>query len=97
MEGNDGNNDGKTSFSIKATKSSSPTRSTKASSIPPKGVSFVYIETNGKVRGESVFVSFERTDVIQNSNISFFHKTFLAGNIKALGRFRNQLLSNDNT
>ena len=46
------------------------------------------------------FCSLERTDIIQISNITFYYNRFSILNndsIKAMGRFRIQLLLEDNT
>ena len=61
----------------------------------------MYIETRSNNHGhERVFVSFERTDIIQISNITFpFNSFSFLANIfkKSVGRFRIQLLLEDNT
>ena len=68
---NDENKNDKVTNFIKTTRSSSPTGEPGATSIPPIGKAFMYIETNGNNNGSGVFVSFERTDFIQISNITF--------------------------
>ena len=59
------------------------------------------IETNSNNHGhERVFVSWERTDIIQISNITFYYNriSILTKNSKkTMGRFRIQLLLDDNT
>ena len=61
----------------------------------------MYIETSSGNHGNNVFFcSFERTDIIQNTNITFYYNRFsiLTNNIlKAMGRFRIQLSLKDNT
>ena len=57
----------------------------------------MYIETNANNYGQNNFCSFERTDIIQISNIGFNYIRFSAGSTKAIGRFRIQLLLSDNT
>ena len=57
----------------------------------------MYIETNSNNNGDFVFCSFERTDIIQITNITFYYYRFSAGSTKSMGRFRNQLLLDDNT
>ena len=61
----------------------------------------MYIETSSNNHGhERVFVSWERTDNIQISNITFYYNRFsiLTNNSKkSMGRFRIQLLLEDNT
>ena len=60
----------------------------------------MYIETSSNNHGhEKVFVSWERTDFIQITNIHFFYNIFpILTNIsiKSMGRFRIQLLLEDN-
>ena len=63
--------------------------------MPPIGDAFTYIETSGNNSGNGVFVSWERIDIIQITNITFCYNryTYLADNSKAgMGRFRIQLL-----
>ena len=60
----------------------------------------MYIATNSKVRGNNVFVSFERTDNIQSCNVTFYSNRFSILNndpLKSMGRFRIQLILEDNT
>ena len=60
------NNNGKISNFIKTTKTNSPTGDSGATSLPPIGNSFMYIETSSNNSGsDGNFVSFERTDIIQ--------------------------------
>ena len=66
------NNNGKIQNFIKSTKTNSPTGFSGATSLPPIGNSFVYIETSSNNYDKNVFVSFERTDIIQISNITFY-------------------------
>ena len=61
----DKNKNGKTQNYIKSTKANSPTGYSGAESLPPKGNSFVYIETSSNCHGNNVFVSVERNDLIQ--------------------------------
>ena len=72
-----------------------------ATSLPPIGNSFIYIETSGNISGiDNIFVSWERIDIIQISNITFYYNRFsILTNIskKSMGRFRIQLLLEDNT
>ena len=86
---------------LKSTKTNSPTTHSGATSLPPIGNSFMYIETSSNNHGhDRVFISFERTDFIQMSNISFHYNRFsiLTSNSKeSMGRFRKQLLLEDNT
>ena len=95
---NDKNNNGKIQNFIKSTKSSSPTGNSGAESLPPIGNSFMYIETTSNNHGNNVFVSWERTDVIQITKITFYYNRFSISDIKfrSMGRFRIQLLLDDN-
>ena len=66
------NNDSKIGNFIKSTITNSPTSHAGAISLPAIGNSFMYTETSSNSHGyESVFVSFERTDINQISNITF--------------------------
>ena len=60
----------------------------------------MYIERSSNIHGKNVFVSFERTDTIQISNITFYYNRFLfltSDFLKAMGRFGIHLLLEDNT
>ena len=57
----------------------------------------MYIETSSNNNGDNVFCNFERTDTIQSSNKTFYYNRFSAGGTKSMGRFRIQLLLDDNT
>ena len=61
----------------------------------------MYIETSSNNHGrERVFVSFERTDIIQISNITFYYNRYSIStndSLKSMGRFRIQLLLEYNT
>ena len=85
----------------KSTITNPPTPDTGATSLPPIGNSFMYTETSANNYGnERVFVSFERTDIIQITNISFYYNRFSIltnDDKKSMGRFRIQLLLEDNT
>ena len=59
----------------------------------------MYIETSGNNHCNNVFVTFERTDNIQNSDITFCYNRFSIltnDSLKSMGRFRIQLLLEDN-
>ena len=96
---NDINNNGKINNFIKVTRASSPTDQSGATSIPPLGKAFMYIETSGGNHGNNVFVSFERTDIIQITNITFYYNRYSISSAshRSMGRFRIQLLLEDNT
>ena len=60
----------------------------------------MYIETISNNYGDNVFVSWERTDILQITNITFYYNRFSIltdDNIKSMGRFRIQFLLEDNT
>ena len=97
---NDKNNNGKIQNFLKSTKTNSPTGYSGAESITPIGNSFMYIETSSNNHGNNVFVSFERTDIIQISNITFYYNRFsilINDSLKSIGRYRIQILLEDNT
>ena len=66
------NDAGKVQNFPKSTKTNSPTGSSGATSLPSIGVSFMYMETNSDNNGDNVFVSWERTDIIQITYITFY-------------------------
>ena len=89
---------GKIQNFIRSTKTNSPTGNSGATNLPPRGDSFMYIETSSNNHGYNVYFSFERTDIIQISNITFYYNRFSGnGYHKAMGRFRIQLLLEVNT
>ena len=97
---NDKNGNGKISNFVKSTKTNSPSSYSGATSLPPIGNSFMYIEITSNNHGPNVFVSWERTDIIQITNITFYYNRFSIltnDNLKNMGRFRIQLLLEDNT
>ena len=59
----------------------------------------MYFETSSNNKDDNVFVSWERTDIIQITNISFYYNRYSISdpNFRAMGRFRIQLLLEDNT
>ena len=69
---NNKNNNGEISNFIKTTRTNSPTSQSGATSLPPIGSAFMYIETSGDNYGDNTYVSFERTDIIQITNITFY-------------------------
>ena len=96
---NNKNNISKVGDFIKSTKTNSPTGHSGATSLPPIGNSFMYIETSSNNHGDDVFVSWERTDIIQISNITFYYNRFSIltnDSKKSMGRFRIELLLEDN-
>ena len=67
---NDKINNGKIQNFLKSTKTNSPTSDSAATVLPPNGNAFMYIKKSSGNHGNNVFVSFERTDIIQISNIT---------------------------
>ena len=97
---NDKNKNGKISNFVKSTKTSSPIGDSGANSLPHIGDSFKYIERSSNNKGNNVFCSFERTDNIQNTNITFYYNRFsslTSDPHKSMGRFRIQILLEDNS
>ena len=68
---NDKNNNGEIQNFIKSTKTNSPTGDSGATSLPPIGSAFMYVETSSGDHRNNVFCSFERTDIIQITIITF--------------------------
>ena len=100
IECNDKNNNGKIANFFKSTKTNSPSSNSGPTSLPPIGNAFMYIETSSGNHGNNVFVSWERTDIIQITNITFYYNRFSIltnDSLKSMGRFRIQLLLEDNT
>ena len=69
---NDKNDNGKIQNFIRSTKTNSPTGDSGETGLPPIEDSFMYIESSSNNFGNNVFVSFERTDIIQVTNITFY-------------------------
>ena len=99
MKCNDKNNNANIDNFLKSTKTNSPTAYSGAESLPPIGNSFLYIETSSNNKGDNVFCSFERTDIIQISNITFTYNNIPSSdiNLRGMARFRIQSLLEDNT
>ena len=60
----------------------------------------MYIDTSSNNQGNNVFVSWERTDIIQITNITFYYNRFSIltnDSLKSMGRFRIQLVLDNNT
>ena len=92
---NDKKDNGRKTNFIRATKTNSPTGDSGATSLPPIGSAFMYIKTSSNNHGSNVFVSWERTDIIQITNKMFYYNKFSIltnDNSKSMGRFRNHLL-----
>ena len=100
IKGNDKKNNSKIQIFLRSTNTNNPSSHSGAESLPPISNASMYIESSGNNHGYNVFCSFERTIIIQISNISFYYNKFsiLTGkNLKKIGRFRIQLLLEDNT
>ena len=85
---------------LKSTITNIPTIYSGATSLSPIGTAFMYIETSSNNHGSNVFVSWERTDIIQITNITLYYNRFSIltnDSLKSMGRFRIQLLLEDNT
>ena len=94
---NDRNNQGKIQNFIGSTRTNSPTENAGATTPPPISDSFMYIETSSNNFGPNVHCSWERIDIIQISNITFYYNRFSTqGEFRAMGRFRIQILTRDN-
>ena len=92
---NDKISNGKIQNFIKSTKTNSPTGSSGATSLPPVGDSFLYIETSSNNHGNNVFVSFEPTDIIEIIDVTFYYNRFSIltnASLKSMVRFRIHLL-----
>ena len=97
---NDKNNNGKVQNFVKSTKTSSGTANSGAGSLPPIGNAFTYIESSGANYGhDHIFCSWERTDIFQITNITFYYNRFSINDpdLRAMGTFRIQPLLDDNT
>ena len=99
IECNDLNNNGKIQNFLCSTKTNSPTGSAGATGLALIGNAFMFIETSSNNHGSDVFLSFERTDIIQITNITFYYNRFSTSdvNLRAMGRFRIQLLLENNS
>ena len=95
---NDKNGSGNITKFIKSTKTKTPTIESGATSLPPIGNCFMYIETSANNYGYGVFTNMERTDIIQITNISFYYNRYSISDpdLRSMGQFRIQLLLEDN-
>ena len=77
MNSNDKNWNGKSQNFIRSTKASSPTGNSGTANIPSIGDSFMYIETSSNNSGsDNVLCSYERTDIFQITNITYYYDSF---------------------
>ena len=96
---NNKNNQSRITVFLKSTKTNSPMTRSGGESLPPICNSFMYIETSSNNHGNKVFVSWERTDIIEIS-ITFYYNRYSIltdDTKKSRGRFRIQLFLEDNT
>ena len=64
-------------YFIRSTGTNSPTVESGAASLSPIGNMFMCIETSGNNSGnDKIFVSWQRTDIIQITKITFYYKRF---------------------
>ena len=92
---NDKNSNGKIQNFIRSSKSNSPTSDSGATALPPIGDSFMYIETTSNNHGSNnIFVSWERTDIIQIRNITFYYNRFSISDVTIA---KNDQYSNNST
>ena len=61
---------------LQSTKTNIPSSHSGATALPPIGSALMYIQTNSSNHGRNVFVSWERTDIIQITNIRFHYNRF---------------------
>ena len=90
----DRNNNSKINNFIKSTKTQSSTEDSGATSLPPIGNSFMYLESSGINHGEGTYAILTRRDIIQITNILFYYNRFSISdeNLRAMPRFRVQIL-----
>ena len=94
------NNEMKIGKFLKSTKTSSPTEDTGATSLPPIGNAFMYVESSSNNSGNHTYVMWERTDIIQFTNVTFYYNRYSIltdDSLKGVGRLRIQLMNSDNT
>ena len=99
IECKDRNNNAKINNFVKSTKTSSPTNDSGATTLPPIGNGFMYIETSSNNNGDYTYVRLIRTDIIQITNITFYYNRFSSAdeNLRAMGRFRIDLLKDNDS
>ena len=99
MKCNDKNINGRKQKFLKSAKTNSPTSHSGATSLPSIGNRFMYIEPSSNNHSNNVFLSFERTDIIQITKISFYYNRFSIltnDSLESMDRFTSQLLLEDN-
>ena len=86
---------------IKSTKTKNPTGGSGPNDLPPIGSAYMDIESSGNnhdIANDDVWVSWERTDIIDISSITFYHNRFSTSDAakRNMGRLDIQLLRNGN-
>ena len=97
---NDKHNNGKIQNFVKSMTTNFSTVDSGARDLPPIGDSSMYMETSPDNHGNNVFVSFERTDLIQTTNIFFYCNRFAILTkdlLKSMARYTIKLLVEDFT
>ena len=97
---NNKNGDMKIGKFSRSTRTSSGTENSGATSLPPIGNACMFIESSSNNRGNNTYVTWERTDIIQITNITFYYNRFSIlthDSLNRMGRIRIQLLLEDNT
>ena len=94
IECKDRNNNAKINNFVKSTKSQSTTEDSGATSLPPIGNSFMFLESSSINHGDNTYLILSRRDIIQITNISFYYNRFSISdeNLRAMPRFRIQIL-----
>ena len=94
----DKNGSGKTQNFLRSTETSPRQGKSGTTSQPPIGSLFMDLEPGAIIYEPKVYFSFQRTDMIDISNISFNHNRYSTGSSnQSMGRIRLQLLLDDNT
>ena len=97
---NEKNKKSKLQIFNKSTETNNPASRSGATRLTPIGDGVMCLETSSNNHGNNVFVSFERTDIIQTSNITFYNNRFSTitnDSLESVGRFTIQLILEDNT
>ena len=97
---NNKNGDMKLGNFLRSTRTSSCTENSGATSLPPIGNSSMFIEPSSNNHGKKTYVTWEGTDIIQITNITFYCNRFPIlsdDSLNRMGRFRIQLLIEYNT
>ena len=87
---NDKNSSGKIQNFIKSTETNSPTGDSGATSLPPIGSTFMYIETSSTNLDQMYSSAGKELNIIQITNITFYYNRFSVltnRNLKSMGRF----------